>query len=448
MATVTDPNNTLTSILGATVFPTAPEIGANGIPITNTSTSVPQQPAPQTPEELEGKLDEWQRLQLLAASDFDSYFETEEGQAAADDLRTELLPGGEEAPKPPSLVEQFEAKRNEYGLDILEGELNELKREEREQQAIRRERIGNTYEERTRMSAIQGQVTEIERQEMERLDFIGREIQYRTDLINSAYNVINLYTQLTQQDWQNAKEWWTTQFNANMQIHQQLQAEYEFEKTFAQQQLEWQQSVATANLQIYIDMISNGQLFYDNMDAATKLEINKLEIQSGLGVGFISKIQIDPEKRIQSITTRTAGNKKYADVLKVDPRTGAITVETVYLGQEFSYSGGGGSRSSGSSTAEATARLNTATAGVRADFEAAKGSDQKVSPVTWNKARNQWLADGFSSEDFNRLFGGYVNTSHWKDYSGYVYNGNTTSGGSMGTQTGGTQINPRTNLIA
>ena len=51
MATVTDPNNTLTSILGATVFPTAPEIDANGIPITNTSTSVPQQPAPQTPKE-------------------------------------------------------------------------------------------------------------------------------------------------------------------------------------------------------------------------------------------------------------------------------------------------------------------------------------------------------------------------------------------------------------
>ena len=192
MPELIDPNNTMTSILGATVLPTAPELDANGVPITNTSTGAPETPPATTPQELDGELSEFQRNQLLASSNFDSYFETPEGQAQADALRTSLLPGGEEAPKPPSLVNLFENKRAEYGLDELEGQLNELRAQERDQQAIRRERIGATFEQRSRMSAIQGQVTEIERQEMERLDFIGRVIQYRTDLINSAYNVINL----------------------------------------------------------------------------------------------------------------------------------------------------------------------------------------------------------------------------------------------------------------
>ena len=434
MATITDPNNTLTSIIGATVFPTAPQIDANGVPITTTSTNVPQTPSPTTPQELDGELSEYQRLQLLASTDFDTYFESEEGKTAAQNLRTELLPGGEEAPKPPSLVEQFEAKRNEYGLDTLEAELNDLRREEREQQAIRRERIGSTYEQRSRMSAIQGQVTEIERQEMERLDFIGREIQYRTDLINSAYNVINLYTQLTQQDWQNSKEWWTTQFNANMAMHQQLQSEYEFEKTFAQQQLEWQQSVATANLQIYIDMISNGQLFYDNMDAATKADITKLEIQSGLGIGFISKIQIDPDKQIKSITTRIDGTTKYADIIKVDPRTGKVTVESVRLGREYTYTGGGGSGSS-ATTNTAIENMKQDKLAIQTQFEKVNGADGFVSPVAWNTAYKKWVALGYPAEDFYKTFSGYVNHSHYKDYLGAKLQ--ATQGTSMNTQTGG-----------
>jgi len=409
MPEVIDPNNTLTSILGATVLPTAPEIDANGVPITPTSTGAEQTPPPTTPEELDGDLSAFQRNQLLASSNFDSYFESEEGQTAAANLRANLLPGGEEAPKPPSLVEQFEAKRAEYGLDTLEGELNKLKAEEREQQAIRRERIGATYEQRSRMSAIQGQVTEVERQEMERLDFIGREIQYRTDLINSAYNVINLYTQLTQQDWQNAKEWWTTQFNANMAIHQQLQAEYEFEKTFAQQQLEWQQSVATANLQIYIGMITNGQLFYDNMDEATKTEVGRLEIQSGLGLGFLSKIQIDPDKEVKNITTRVAGTTKYADIIRINPRTGAVTVETIKLGSEYTprVSGGGGSssRSSFDSSTTAIKEMDSL-------LWSKRGSDDNVSPATYSALKQQWISQGGSSYGFDKEFSRYINENY------------------------------------
>lgn len=434
MANTINPNDTLSGILGSLVAPVAPNL--TGVPITSTTPPAPgmsQTPAPTGVAELDSFLADWQNQQIMASSNWDTYFETPEGQDRLSNLKDRVLPG-EELPKPPKLVEEFEKKRAEYGLDELEQSLNDLRREERDQQAIRRARVSGTYEEATRMSAIQGQVSEIERQEMERLDFIGREIQYHTDLINSAYNVINLYTNLMQTDWQNAKEWWTTQFNANMSIYQQLRGEFESDRSFAQQQLEYKQTVARANLQIYMDMISNGQLFYDNMDMATKLEVNKLEIQSGLGLGFLSKIQMDPDKQIKSITTRTAGTNKYADILRIDPKTGKVSVETISLGKEYSYSGGGGGGGSSAST-KAAEQLAADREGANSKLAAKIGSDGKISPTTWRIVRNEWIGLGNDPALFNQYFGHYVNTSHAKDYEGF--SAPATQGTSMGTQTGG-----------
>jgi hypothetical protein len=423
-------NDTLAGVLGAIAFPEAPDLNATETGATPAPTTTVK-PKPTSPATFDEFLADWQSRQLKASQSFDSYFESEEGAAKYSQLQDTIMP--EEMPEPPKLVEEFEKKRDEYNLDELEASLNDIKRQEREQQAIRRERIGNTYEQRSRLSAIQGQVSEIERQEMERIDFLQREGQYYTDVINSAYNVINLYTNLLNTDWQNAKEWWSTKFNANMKMYQQLRTEFVEDRSYEQQRLEYEQTVAKSNLQIYVDLITNGELFLDNIDSATETEIKKLEIQSGLGVGFLSKIAMSPDKQVKSITTRVAGTTKYADIVRIDPRTGKVSVESVKLGKSYTYSGGGGGSSS--STSEADKELQSARQGAAADLAAKAGADGHVSPTTWNIVRSQWLGMGYSSDLFNQYFGNFVNQSHWQDYSGYK--AAATEGDKMGGQTGG-----------
>lgn len=410
------PTDTLSGMLGAMEFPGAPDLNAF-----STGGTTPQ-PAPTSSEELDGQLQTFQNEALTASenSDWDDFLESEEGQDRQEEIREEIMPDGE-LPKPPDLGEEFEKLKEKYGLDELEQSLAELRRIEREQQAIRRERISGTYEERTRMSAIQGQVSEIERQEMQRLDFINREIAYRSDLINSAYKIIDMTMNYTQMDWQNAKEWWTTQFNANLSMYKQLRSEFEVDRAFEQQQKEWEQSVAMSNLQIYIDMISNGQLFWDDLSEAERTEITKLEVQSGLGAGFLSKIQMDPDKKIKSITTRDVGGVRYADILEIDPRTGKVSVRSVKVGRVSSgYSGGG----DGGSTDDDTPSLEEDIAGMRNALSLKTGNDGYVSPETWNSLRQEWLDAGLEGRDFDSNFIGFINLTHQNKWGGYKTEGN------------------------
>ncbi len=330
------PTDTLSGILGAIQPPITPDL--TGVPVGGV---LPQSAPPTSPGELDSYLQSWQNQTLNSLQeDWSNYFE-EEGAGQMQQIQEQIMPE-ETLPKPPDYAEILRQGREEWGLDQMEQDLIELKRMEREQQAIRRERISGTYEERTRMSAIQGQVGEIERQEMQRIDAINREIAYKTDSINTAYNIINSMINISRMGWQDAKEWWQTQFNANMSIYQQLRGEYESDRAFAQQQIEYQQSVAKANLQIYTDMISKGQLTWDQIDEATKTQITKLEIQSGLGAGFLSKVKIDPDIQIKAISNRDVGGIRYADVLKYNPQTKALEVETIKIGKVSSSGGGGG----------------------------------------------------------------------------------------------------------
>jgi len=426
----TQPTDTLSGIINAINFPWGNTLSTGG--------TTPQ-PAPTSTGDLDAQLQNFQN-QLLASAgtsnNWDQYFNAGTSQAQMEEIKQRVLPE-EEMPEPPKLSEEFQRLRGEYGLDQLEQDLAELKNMEREQQAIRRQRLTGTYEERTRMSAIQGQVSEVERQEAERIDTINREIAYRADLVNSAYKIIDVSMNYLQMDWQNAKEWWTDKFNANLSLYKQLRSEFETDRTFEQQQREWEQSTAMANLQIYIDMVSNGQLFYENLSEAERTEITKLEVKSGLGAGFLSKIQIDPEKRVKTITTRDIGGVRYADILTVDPETGKLDVETIKIGKVSTGGSGGGGRG-GSSTKTEPEVPDEIRAGATADLNAKVGADGKVSPTTWRRVRNQWLALGYSSELFNQYFGHYVNTSHAQDYEGYTSGTTTTSpkGGSS-TWSGG-----------
>jgi hypothetical protein len=95
--------------------------------------------------------------------------------------------------------------------------------------------------------------------------------------------------------------------------------------------------MARANLEIFMNMINENGMNYAQLDDATKLQMEKLSIQAGLGKDFL-KNMASTDKLITS-DTRTSGSTKYLDMVYRKP-DGTMYVKSTKVGS--SYSGGGG----------------------------------------------------------------------------------------------------------
>jgi len=248
-------------------------------------------------------------------------------------------------PTPTDLTDLFDFMREKYDLDTMEQNLNLLKSELRDAEARMRERSQEQEGGRVSLGVIAGRVSEIERQEMVRIDMLNRQIQRETDTINSAYGIIDTYVELENTDYTNAANAYQAAFENNMAINAAYRKAYESKRDFEQQLIERDQDMAVANLQIYADMIVSGSMTWTGMSSAQKTAIHKLEVKSGLGYGFISKLKMPPGSDIMSITNRTdQSGMQWADIVYVNP-DGSTRVEHQKLGQEYiapkSYGGGG-----------------------------------------------------------------------------------------------------------
>lgn len=254
-----------------------------------------------------------------------------------------------EAPKPVSLANKYSDLREAYGVAETEKILNDLTTLQDEAYARLRQRGQLERGQAVPLSVIGGRLSEVEVQAREEIDFIGRQISSITQRLQTANNLIQTQIQLTAQDYQTAKAWYDTQFSQNMELYKQFKSEQQYDAEVKKEEERYEQNTARANLQIYTDMIKTGQLTYERMTAAQKADVAKLEVQAGLGQGFLKSIRIAPSETIKSITTRTLNGKQYADVLKIDAN-GKLTVESKLIGSvDVSSSGGsGGSGGSGS----------------------------------------------------------------------------------------------------
>lgn len=298
------------------------------------------------------------------------------------------------APVAPNLEQTYSELRQSMGVSTLETEINDLKALQREQEAIKRERIAATRGEVSRQDAIEGRVGQIERQENERIDALNRDIAYKVDFINSAMNTIDKLMTFKQMDFQNAKDLWETNVQTSLALYKQFRSDYEFDKTFEEQQKQNAIDNATANLNMYVKLITEGNLTYAGLDATTKAEINQLELTSGLGIGFVSKLKMTPGANIKDIIQRVDPNTgiKYADVLYVQP-DGSIKIKTQKLGKaELSLAEqkalkvyGSGSSSPSKTSAEAQFRKSLANPGIAVAATLEQGNAYKMSGLVQGK---------------------------------------------------------------
>lgn len=235
-------------------------------------------------------------------------------------------------------VDRFQELQEKYKVEDLESDMNALKDEQRAIEAVQRERTAAAREKRVAQGVIAGRVSTIERQEAERLDANLRQQAYISDQLNTKYNTINTIMSLEQQDYTNAVQSYNDRFGQTFDtltmargLRSDQLSEDEREETKAQ-----------ANLQIMYNSITSGAADYASLDAATRATITKLEVQSGMPVGFVEALAAKAgDAEIISSASREDNGESYTDIV-LRNADGSFTVETLYRGRSLNESSGGG----------------------------------------------------------------------------------------------------------
>ena len=233
-----------------------------------------------------------------------------------DELKNNLTPDIAK-PETISRIDTREEMRAEYGVDALEAQLNSIKDEET---LIADELRALTGTEEGKkgipLNVIQGRITEEERVAQQRMDAVIRRKNSITNELTTKYNVINTYVTDLGLDYGDAVEAYNNDFDRNYKIQSMVtdmsnkafDQKLDVLKTgvdivmdtakFAETVKQNDIDNARANLTTMANAITSGNMTYDTMSADKKLQIQKLEIQSGLPVGTIGSLGISPKDRI------------------------------------------------------------------------------------------------------------------------------------------------------
>jgi len=336
--------------------------------------AISPQVAPKSQEEVTPYLNQFQ-AELFKARE-----RPEVRVPTAEELKKELAPTTA-YPEPLKRVEEFERLRTEYGVADLETSLANIKAQIDEEYALLRQQRGIEEGKPVPMGVITGRISEEERTAQERIDFLGRQQARITDELNTKYSLISTYMNLMGLDYNDAVKRYDDEFKRNVQMYNIISGKEEAALT----QYERDRTAARANLQIYTNAITSGNLSYENLSADQKLMVTKLEVQSGLPVGFISNLKMSPKDRLLNI------NEKTGEALLVDEKGNFNVVQT-------------GMRPTKAEGERKEEELRGAYADAEAWLREKGGADLYVSPDEWKYIRSVWAKQGYDVKDFDDAF--------------------------------------------
>jgi len=217
----------------------------------------------------------------------------------------------EEAPA--SLVDQFQTKRSELGIEPLETELADI---ESKIEAINTQLLVDAEKEGERLVS----VTQIGR----RRGKLQQEAEQRIALLNversavarrldNKLNTLNTVMTLTQQDFANAKAQYDSEFTKSLQIISLIKGIENDE-----------QAEAEANLNTIINLAQESGKGFADLTPDMQRNIRTLELEQGLPVGVTETfLEAKPNTKIISTTTGTdAQGNQIVSFIFEDPETG------------------------------------------------------------------------------------------------------------------------------
>lgn len=327
-------------------------------------------------------------------------------QIAADLKASGLLPTTT-VPTPPSLVQTFKDLAAQSGIDKIQASITDLKAQQDALAAQTRTNVSAERGKPVAMNVIEGRVSEQTRQAQEQMDFIGRQLSRKVDEFNSAMANVKMIMDFTQTDYQNASQAYDRQFNQAISTINLVRGIQQDQKTDAQRAID----NARANAQIFVNSLKDGGIDINSLSPDAKAQLNKLEVQSGLPVGFFAAIKKDPKADIIS----TSEYRGQIQVLMRNP-DGSIGVKTYGTIQ-----GGAGAKFG---SAAYTATLIPDATQI---FDMNKNSYGHVSPQVWSTIRSLWMKDGGSAKSFIDNFKQYTDPNRKDFEASYGFSKNVRS---------------------
>lgn len=208
---------------------------------------------------------------------------------------------------------------NQYGLDKLQSNINDLSSQEEQIQNQLKVNQDAEQSKPVAMNVIQGRMGQEATQANEQLAFIGAQKQHAVDQYNSALSTVKMIMDAKQTDYQNAEAQYQDQYSKAINMINMVQGIQKDQMTLADQA----KQSAMANLTVIMNNIKDGSTDYNSMSPDQKASINKMEVQAGLPVGFLSQIQVDPKANIISTTS----NNGQIQVLMRNPN-GGLSLQT------------------------------------------------------------------------------------------------------------------------
>lgn len=270
---------------------------------------------PDTAEQLPSYLQDFQETALKSLS------ELKPAEVPTfEELKNNLTPDTP-APTPISRVAARQEMMGSLGVVALESELNTIKTEETKITDELRALTGTEEGKPVAMNVISGRITEEQRVAQQRLDAVIRQKNSVINELNTKYNIINTYVTDLGLDYQDAVTAYNTEFDRNYKVQSMVtdMASKSFEQTvsliktgfditmdtakFAQTIKQANIDNARANLTTMTNAITSGNMSYDQLSSDQKLQIQKLEIQSGLPVGTMSSMGLSAKDKVLAFSS-------------------------------------------------------------------------------------------------------------------------------------------------
>ena len=305
-------------------------------------------------------------------------------------------------PEAANYTAAFEGYRTQYGVTEMETQLDELRAQEQDILAQKATRTRAEKGKTVAMNVIEGKISEAEAQENERLSVVQRSISNLTNQLNTKYNIINTLMKTKEMDYNSAVSAYDKEMSNNISIYNAAKNVEEADKT----ELEREQDNARSNAQIAINAITSTGQTYDQLSPVEQANLTKLGVQSGLGADFFTTVLKNSTGKA-ILTTIVSADDTKATILYKDG-----TTKTIATGLPVKPTSG-----TKPTDDEITVFYKQS---MEAELKKVAGTDGKISPTDWAKARQKWASSTpYGATDFDEAFRGYVDPEHPQDYAGF-----------------------------
>ena len=231
--------------------------------------------------------------------------------------------GINEQPATPNLTSEYSALSNQYGIDSLNNQLSDINNQITDLTSSYKEAIAGEAGQGRGITTgiVTGKQSKLNEEYQNKLQTLQSKQANISSQISNANTAISTIMGYKQQDYSNATANYNNQFSQQMQLSSALNSKADESK-----------QEANANLNIVLNSIKGTA--WDDLDASSKVSIQKLALQSGIDESLV-KALVDSQDVAEILTTSEgydANGNEIKTIIYKDKNGKAGVVETVSTG--------------------------------------------------------------------------------------------------------------------